>query len=73
MVRFKWLNDPATGQYKSFKYPEYSNIPFNPEKDEYPYPPEAIDMTYDGLHPSDKGNKVIADMIIRKMKSIRFP
>jgi lysophospholipase L1-like esterase len=69
-VRFKWLKDPHTGQYKAYKYPEYKDIPFNPEKDEYPYPPESIDMTYDGLHPSDKGNEIIARMIIHKMKSI---
>lgn len=73
MVRFKWLKNPDTGQYKAYKYPGYRDIPFDPEKDEYPYPPEAIDMTYDGLHPSDKGNEVIANMIVRKMKSIQFP
>lgn len=73
IVRFKWLRNPDTGQYKAYKYPEYRDIPFDPEKDEYPYPPEAIHMTYDGLHPSDKGNEVIADMIVRKMKMLRFP
>ena len=51
MVKFKRLRDPGTGEYKNFSYPDYVNIPFNPETDEYPYPDEAIDMTYDGLHP----------------------
>jgi lysophospholipase L1-like esterase len=72
IVRFKWLKDPDTGQYKAYKYPGYKDIPFDPEKDEYPYPPEAAGMTYDGLHPSDKGNEIIARMIVRKMKSIGF-
>ncbi len=44
--------------------PEYKNISFDPASDEYPYPLEAIDMTYDGLHPSDKGYGVIASMIL---------
>jgi lysophospholipase L1-like esterase len=70
IVRFKWLRDPETGRYKACRQPAYRHIPFDPEKDGYPYPPEAIDMTYDGLHPSDKGNDVIAGMIISKMKSL---
>jgi lysophospholipase L1-like esterase len=64
MVKYKRLKDPATGEYKNFSYPEFVTIPFNPETDEYPYPPDAIGMTYDGLHPSDKGNEVIARMLI---------
>jgi lysophospholipase L1-like esterase len=44
------------------------NVPFNPETDEYPYPVEAIDMTYDGLHPSDKGYEVIARMLVKILK-----
>ena len=59
LVRFKRLKDTATGQYKDFPYPDYTRIPFNPA-DVYPYPPEAADMTYDGLHPGDKGDSVIA-------------
>lgn len=63
MVAFKRLKDPGTGIPRNYKYPDYVGIPFNSETDEYPYPPEAIDMTYDGLHPSDKGYRVIADML----------
>jgi lysophospholipase L1-like esterase len=70
MVKFKRLRDPATGEYKNFSYPDYVNIPFNPDTDEYPYPDEAIDMTYDGLHPSDKGYEVIARMLIPLMSKI---
>jgi len=68
MVKFKRLKDPSTGSYKNFTYPEYKDIPFNPATDDYPYPLEAIDMTYDGLHPSDKGYHVIASMILKVIK-----
>lgn len=69
MVRYKRLRSPSdTGMYKNFVYPAYLDIPFNPEKDEYPYPVEAIDMTYDGLHPSDKGYEVITNMLVKVMK-----
>ncbi len=60
LVKFKWLKDPATGKYRKYRYPDYTGVPFHPETDEYPYPEKAIDMTYDGLHPSDKGYRVIA-------------
>ena len=70
MVNFKRLKDPKTGEYKNFKYPDYIDVPFNPEKDEYPYPTEAINMTYDGLHPANKGNAVIAKMLVKVMKKI---
>lgn len=65
LVKFKRLRDPKTGQYKNFKYPQYTAIPFDPGADEYPYPPEAVDMTYDGLHPSDKGYEVISKMLLK--------
>ena len=69
-VKFKRLKDPETGIYKNFKYPDFIDVPFNAKTDEYPYPIEAIDMTYDGLHPSDKGYKVIADILIKIMKKL---
>lgn len=67
LVKFKRLKDPQTGNYKDYKYPSFIDIPFNPETDEYPYPIEAIDMTYDGLHPSDKGYEVITKELLRVM------
>lgn len=70
VVKFKRLKDPLTGMYKNFPYPQYLNIPFNPETDEYPYPLEAINMTYDGLHPSDKGLSIIAKMLEKELKLI---
>ena len=70
LVKYKRLKDPQTGNYKNYSYPDFINIPFDPEKDEYPYPVDAIGMTYDGLHPSDKGNQVIADMLIPVLKKL---
>lgn len=64
LVKFKWLKDPTTGRYRKYRYPAYSEVPFNPEIDEYPYPETAIAMTYDGLHPSDKGYRVIAKELL---------
>ena len=70
LVKFKRVKDPATGEYKNYPYPDFIGIPFNPKTDEYPYPPEAMDMTYDGLHPSDKGYTIIADMLVKLMKDL---
>ena len=68
LVKYKRLKDPQTGVYKNYPYPDFINIPFNPETDEYPYPVDAIDITYDGLHPSDKGYAIIADMLVKVMR-----
>jgi len=68
LVKFKRLKNPQTGNYKKYSYPAYAQIPFNPQTDEYPYPPGAINITFDGLHPSDKGNAVIAGEITRVFK-----
>src|SRR5690606_17631022 len=65
LVKFKWLKDPASGDYRKYRYPDYADVPFNPDTDEYPYPTEAIQMTYDGLHPSDEGYKVIARELLK--------
>jgi lysophospholipase L1-like esterase len=68
LVKFKHLKDPETGLYKNYAYPDYIDIPFHPGVDEYPYPVEAIEMTYDGLHPSDKGYAVITKKLLKIMK-----
>lgn len=68
MVRYKRLKDSTTGDYKNYRYPDFIDVPFNPAKDEYPYPIDAINMTYDGLHPSDKGYATIAKMLVKVMK-----
>jgi lysophospholipase L1-like esterase len=70
LVKYKRLKDPTTGQYKNYTYPSFIDVPFDPLKDEYPYPPDAIDMTYDGLHPSDKGYHVISKALVKIMKEL---
>ena len=65
LIKYKRLKGSQTGTYQNYPYPEFIDIPFNPDTDEYPYPVDAIDMTYDGLHPSDKGFAVIADMLVK--------
>lgn len=65
LVKFKRLKDPQSGKYKNYRCPDYIDIPVNPGRDEYPYPKEAIDITYDGLHPSDKGYAVISKALIK--------
>jgi lysophospholipase L1-like esterase len=70
LVKYKRLKDPkAKGAYRNYPYPHFTTIPFNPETDEYPYPPDAVDMTYDGLHPSDKGYALIAEKLVKAMKA----
>jgi lysophospholipase L1-like esterase len=68
LVKYKHLKDPQTGAYKNYPYPDFIDIPFNPATDEYPYPVDAMDITYDGLHPSDKGDSLIARMLVKIMK-----
>ena len=70
LVHFKRLKDSQTGTYKNYRYPAFIDVPYNAETDEYPYPLEAIDMTYDGLHPSDKGYEVITKKLVKVMKNI---
>lgn len=67
-VKYKRLKNPQTCEYKNYTYPNYINIPFNPNTDEYPYPVDAIGTTYDGLHPSDKGCAIIAKMLVKVLK-----
>lgn len=67
-VKFKRLKDFASGVYHNIRYPDWIGKQFHPGIDEYPYPVDAIDYTYDGLHPSDKGHRVIADMLIKAFK-----
>ncbi|HTK20104.1 MAG TPA: SGNH/GDSL hydrolase family protein [Mucilaginibacter sp.] len=71
MVNFKHLKDPQSGEYKDFPYPQSTTIPYDPKADEYPYPPTAINMTYDGLHPSDKGDSIIARLVVDSFDKLR--
>jgi lysophospholipase L1-like esterase len=70
LVKFKRLRDPQTGDYKNYSYPDFIGKPFNPESDEYPYPPEASSITFDGLHPSDKGYEFITKLLVKEMKKL---
>lgn len=72
LVKYKRVKDPHTGRYKNYRFPGFIDIPFNPETDEYPYPLEAVDITYDGLHPSDKGYDIIANLLVRIMKQFHM-
>ena len=65
----KRLKDPKTGEYRNYPYPDFIDIPFNPETDEYPYPVEAMGVTYDGLHASDKGFMVIAKELVKVLRT----
>ncbi|MBL7698621.1 MAG: SGNH/GDSL hydrolase family protein [Chitinophagaceae bacterium] len=68
LVKFKRLREPGKESYRDYKYPEFVNIAFNPGKDQYPYPPDAVDITYDGLHPSDKGYEILAKKLVKILK-----
>lgn len=70
LVKFKRLKNPQTGVYQNYRYPDYTKIKFNPETDEYPYPKEAIDQTYDGLHPSNEGYEVITRQLVKHFRKI---
>lgn len=70
LVNFKRLKDPKTHKYGNHIYPKSIDLPFDPITDEYPYPSAAINMTYDGLHPSDKGNAVIAKEVLSAFKGM---
>ncbi len=70
LVQFKRLKDSASGNYINYKYPEFIDKPFDPDTDEYPYPKESINITYDGLHPSDKGYHLIASSLIKILKKM---
>jgi len=70
LVKFKKLKNPKTGEYTNYPYPSFIDIPFHPDTDEYPYPVESINITYDGLHPSDKGYAIIADKLVKLFKKL---
>jgi lysophospholipase L1-like esterase len=72
LVKFKRLKDDSTGKYKNYSYPHYIQIPFNPETDQYPYPAESSKITYDGLHPSDKGNGLIANKLVKYFNDLKL-
>lgn len=68
-THFKRLKNPSTGEYQNYKYPDWTQIPFQPT-DEYPYPVESINTTYDGLHPSDKGYEIITEKLVKAFRKL---
>ena len=68
LVKFKRLKNPQTGVYTNYSYPAFIDIPFTPETDDYPYPAGAINITYDGLHPSDAGYAQISKRLVKVLK-----
>lgn len=68
VVRFKRLRKEAG--YHDYVYPGYVDVPYDWKRDPYPYPVEAVGMTFDGLHPSDEGNEAIAKLLAEKLQEI---
>lgn len=68
VVHFKRVK--KDGKYQDLPYPDYVDVPYDPLKDEYPYPLEAVYMTYDGLHPSDEGSEVIAGILAETINEV---
>ncbi len=65
-VRFKRVR--RGGRVEDLPYPDYIGIPFSPKDDPYPYPPEAARMTYDGLHPTDEGCEILAELFAEQIR-----
>jgi lysophospholipase L1-like esterase len=70
LVHYKRLKDAQTGEYHNYPYPQYTTISFDPAQEEYAYPEDAIEMTYDGLHPSNQGCAVIAKKLVKVLKRL---
>nr|WP_231465800.1 hypothetical protein [Pedobacter sp. Leaf132] len=70
LIKFERLKIPGKDKYKNYHFKDAMGKPFDPKTDDYPYPSEAEGMTYDGLHPSDKGNAVIAKRLLEVLKPI---
>ncbi|MDO4285250.1 MAG: SGNH/GDSL hydrolase family protein [Eubacteriales bacterium] len=67
-VRFKRVRTPEG--YRDLPYPDYVGLPVRFGEDEYPYPEEAQGNTYDGLHPTDRGNEIIASLLAEKLEEM---
>ena len=67
-MRFKRVK--TVEGYRELPWPAYIDLPVDYVNDDYPYPPEAADYTYDGLHPSDKGNEAIACLLAEKIREV---
>ena len=70
LVHFKRLKDSITGTYVNYPYPDFIDKPFHPGVDEYPYLEAAQNITFDGLHPSDKGYEQITKSLVKIFKKL---
>lgn len=68
LIRFKRVRQ--NGSYVNLPYPAYIGLPFDPKQDEYPYPLDAVALTYDGLHPSDEGADILAGLFAEKIREV---
>ncbi len=71
LVRFKRVR--KEGRCMDLPYPDYVGIPFDPAGDPYPYPNEAVRLTYDGLHPSDEGADILASLFAEAIRAVLRP
>jgi lysophospholipase L1-like esterase len=55
----------------NYPYPDFFDKPFHPGIDEYPYPEAAQNITFDGLHPSDKGYEQITKSLVKIFKHLK--
>ncbi|MCH4070688.1 MAG: SGNH/GDSL hydrolase family protein [Lachnospiraceae bacterium] len=68
----KFQRKRVNGKETDLAYPDYIGVPYDPDKDEYPYPEQAIGMTYDGLHPSDEGADIIAGILAEEILKVIY-
>ena len=68
LIRFKRVT--RENGTEDLPYPDYIGIPFTPGRDVYPYPPEAAALTYDGLHPTDEGCQILADLFAAEIRKL---
>ena len=57
------------GKLVDLPYPNYRQGLYDPEAGVYPYPKEAANMTFDGLHPSDLGAEKLSEIIFEGMRN----
>ncbi len=70
LVKYK-LIETEDGKIIKLRYPYFDQVLYDPNTALYPYPPKSAGMTYDGLHPSDAGNTIIAKEISAVFKNFK--
>ena len=67
----KFLRRQENGKTVDVPFEVFSKEIFDPNRYRaYPYPKEAEDMTYDGLHPSEKGGEALAKVFAKRIKEV---